>query len=243
MKKFIQKNLVPITLIAVISILAILTTATMLDVRQQGDQNLTARTENSGWKKTLEGGILTSLLDDSIVQIDLQGANLVDGGSSTFNTTTASALVTSTSAIISASAYFPYLTQTYFPIIGASGLLQDSTMTQSGVTTTIPNSLITTNLYSGLISMPEDGGLIDIMDIPVSATPAAATEQGYNFLIDGLSSFSVLREADSAGSVANTSTWSSDSFKCETALNLQGQRYWKYIDGASQIISTTTPCN
>jgi len=48
---------------------------------------------------------------------------------------------------------------------------------------------------------PEDGGMITLADMPVSATPAALTEQSFTIKIDGDNIFSIGARADSAGGV------------------------------------------
>lgn len=56
-------------------------------------------------------------------------------------------------------------------------------------------------LVSGSIEFTEDSGLATAIDMPVSATPASGTDEGYYFKIDGNNIFSVQAEADSAGGV------------------------------------------
>jgi hypothetical protein len=69
----------------------------------------------------------------------------------------------------------------------------------SSVTTTFNNDVSIPSLYSGMLSLPEDGGLVDIMDIPVSSNATANDLEGYNFLIDGLPIMTLYGEADGAG--------------------------------------------
>jgi len=71
----------------------------------------------------------------------------------------------------------------------------------------IANATITTgditDLTAGIITLPEDGGMVDVMDIAVTANPAAGVEEGYNFCIDSTVVLEVLAEADSSGSIQN----------------------------------------
>lgn len=53
----------------------------------------------------------------------------------------------------------------------------------------------------GTIQAPEDAGAVVIMDMPVSATPAAATEMSFSFAIDSNTIFKAYAEADSSGGV------------------------------------------
>jgi|TARA_R100001530_G_scaffold10633_1_gene10449 hypothetical protein len=53
----------------------------------------------------------------------------------------------------------------------------------------------------GIIEMPEDGGIVDLVDMSVTATPPSGTEEGYVFNIDGFPILTVKTEADSAGSI------------------------------------------
>ena len=57
------------------------------------------------------------------------------------------------------------------------------------------------DLLVGQISLVEDGGVQGLLDISVTATPAAGTEEGYTFGIDSDEVLRISAEADSAGSV------------------------------------------
>jgi hypothetical protein len=100
MRTFIQKNIVPMLVIATVALFGASYAIAHNVVYEEDQQPLSARTENSGWKKVDVSGVLTSQLDDSIVDVDLQGANVTNGGESTFVTSTISAIASSTSAII-----------------------------------------------------------------------------------------------------------------------------------------------
>lgn len=68
-------------------------------VKQQSNDIVTgSRTQDSGWQKTLLSNILTGQLDDDITQVDLQGANIINGGS----VTTTNITVTGTSTLTKA---------------------------------------------------------------------------------------------------------------------------------------------
>ena len=56
-------------------------------------------------------------------------------------------------------------------------------------------------LVSGSLEFTEDSGVATAMDMPVSATPADETDEGYYFKVDGDNICSVLADADSAGGV------------------------------------------
>jgi len=60
------------------------------------------------------------------------------------------------------------------------------------------------NLYTGAIEFAEDAGLVTAMDMPVSATPADGTVEGYSFAVDGTDILTIYSEADSAGAVDTT---------------------------------------
>ena len=53
------------------------------------ENELSGRTENSGWQKTDVSGTKTGLLDDDIDELDLQGADIVDAGDISAGTITA----------------------------------------------------------------------------------------------------------------------------------------------------------
>jgi len=59
------------------------------------------------------------------------------------------------------------------------------------------------NLYTGSIVFAEDSGLVTAFDMPVSATPADGTVEGYSFAVDGTDILTIYSEADSAGAVDN----------------------------------------
>lgn len=56
-------------------------------------------------------------------------------------------------------------------------------------------------LNIGAITAPEDGGAIVAMDMPVSATPAAGTEESFSYRVDGTTVIKIYAEADSAGGI------------------------------------------
>lgn len=70
--------------------------------------------------------------------------------------------------------------------IGSDGQLS---IASGQPTTTFSNNVVIDNLYSGMLSLPEDGGLVDLVDISVNT--ASGTAEGYNFLVDTLSVISV----------------------------------------------------
>ena len=60
-------------------------------------------------------------------------------------------------------------------------------------------------IAAGAYLFAEDAGFVTAMDLPVSATPAAGTQESYTFKIDGVSFLKVYAEADSAGGIQNPS--------------------------------------
>ena len=59
------------------------------------------------------------------------------------------------------------------------------------------------DMEMGSISFTEDGGAMEAMDMSVSASPAAATEESYSFKIDNEVILKIYAEADSAGGIQN----------------------------------------
>ena len=216
-----------------------LTAGCTVNVKQdQSTQDVGARTDNSGFKLISSAGNLISQLRDDVNTVDLQGADLDNVGEATITTSTVTEYASST-AVRTDALTVSTLTSSSIPYISTAGLMAEnnSTMYTDGT------SAYFTSLYSGIFSLPQNGGLVSFLDIPVTTGAAAGTEEGYNMLVDGLVSFSVLRESNGAGTVANTTTLRTGSFECKESVNLQGQTYWKYVDGITEIISTTTPCN
>ena len=66
------------------------------------------------------------------------------------------------------------------------------------------------NFSIGSISIVEDSGVISLVDMSVSSTPVAGTDEGYNFSVDGNTFLRLFGDADSAGSIANKTVWVSD---------------------------------
>ena len=73
--------------------------------------------------------------------------------------------------------------------------------TAGSTTSTFQGDVSIGNLYSGMITFSDDGGMVDAMDIPVSASAATGTEEGYNFLVDGLPAGAIKGTSDALGSV------------------------------------------
>jgi len=86
--------------------------------------------------------------------------------------------------------------------IGSDGQLS---IASGQPTTTFSNNVVIDNLYSGILTMPQDGGQVDLADISVTSASTIGTPEGYNFLIDGLPAMSVYGLSDATGSV-NSST-------------------------------------
>ncbi len=59
------------------------------------------------------------------------------------------------------------------------------------------------SILAGAYEFAEDAGFVTAMDMSVSATPAAGTQESYTFKIDGQSFMKMYAEADSAGSIQN----------------------------------------
>ena len=66
------------------------------------------------------------------------------------------------------------------------------------------------NLSIGSISIVEDSGVISLVDMSVSSSPASGTDEGYNFSVDGQTFLKLFADADSAGSISNKTVWVSD---------------------------------
>lgn len=62
------------------------------------------------------------------------------------------------------------------------------------------------------ISYGEDGGVITALEMSVTGTPGAGTEQSYSFDIDGTTLFKAFAEADGVGGIQN------ESMKAERAI-------------------------
>ena len=60
------------------------------------------------------------------------------------------------------------------------------------------------NIYTGGLEFAEDSGLVTAFDMPVSATPADDTVEGYSFAVDGTDILTIYAQADSAGAVDET---------------------------------------
>ena len=82
-------------------------------------------------------------------------------------------------------------------------IVDDITATIATIATATITTGDITDLTAGIITLPEDGGMVDVMDIAVTANPAAGVEEGYNFCIDSTVVLEVLAEADSSGSIQN----------------------------------------
>ena len=85
--------------------------------------------------------------------------------------------------------------------VSSTGALTIETM--GSATTTFTNAVDISELYSGLITLPEDGGIVDVMDMPISTTPTG-TAEAYNFLMDGLQVMSIWGQSDGTGQPSNT---------------------------------------
>jgi hypothetical protein len=191
MRTFIQKNIVPMLVIATVALFGASYAIAHNVVYEEDQQPLSARIENSGWKKVDVSGVLTSQLDDSIVDVDLQGANVTNGGESTFVTSTISAIASSTSAIISNSLDLTYTDDTGILFMDGTTVSTNAFLTFDTPTATFSGDTVISDLYAGMLSLPQDGGLMDVMDIPVSSAAGDTVKQGYTFNIDGYAAFSI----------------------------------------------------
>jgi hypothetical protein len=88
--------------------------------------------------------------------------------------------------------------------------------TIGSATSTFMGDVSIQNLYSGLSVFGEDMGLVDAMDMPVSASATTGTEEGYGFLVDGLPVARVLATADALGSVWDWRLELTDNFGTAT---------------------------
>ncbi len=59
-------------------------------------------------------------------------------------------------------------------------------------------------LNIGTLGLAEDSGAVTLVNMPVSATPAAGTDESYTFAIDNDSILTVFAEADSSGGIQNS---------------------------------------
>jgi len=73
--------------------------------------------------------------------------------------------------------------------------------TNGVIKTSDSGSVDVPDLTAGIIQMPDDGGLVDIVDMAVTSTPASGTEEGYIFNVDSNPILTVKTEADSSGSI------------------------------------------
>ena len=72
---------------------------------------------------------------------------------------------------------------------------------------TVANSGVTLhgNVTMGTQEVVEDGGAINVLNMPVSATPVAGTEESFTWQIDQIDHLIVYSEADSSGGLQNSS--------------------------------------
>ena len=83
------------------------------------------------------------------------------------------------------------------------------------------------NISIGTIKIVEDSGVINLIDMSVSATPIAGTDEGYNFSVDGEPFLKIFADADSAGSITNKTIWVDDDISV------------KFDNGASIVVNST----
>lgn len=76
---------------------------------------------------------------------------------------------------------------------------QNTTSTISRISTDIFD--VKGQLLSGMTEFPEDAGLVDAMDLAVSSKAASGTQEGYNFLVDGLPILTVSGYSDGKGQI------------------------------------------
>jgi len=67
------------------------------------------------------------------------------------------------------------------------------------------------NFSIGAIRIVEDSGVINLVDMSVSSTPAINTEEGYNFSIDGEPFLKIFAGADGSGGLKDKAIWISDN--------------------------------
>jgi hypothetical protein len=114
-------------------------------------------------------------------------------------------------------------------------------------TTTFSNNVVIDNLYSGILTMSQDGGQVDVMDIPVSSVATSGTAEGYNFLVDGLPAMSIYGLSDAAGSITgpfvSIGTVNTSSYKLyvkASASTSAGIGVDGYVRATGYITGTTT---
>lgn len=73
--------------------------------------------------------------------------------------------------------------------------------TAGSVSSTLEGDTIIANLFSGTNIFDTDAGMVDAMDLPVSASAATGTLEGYNFPIDGKPLMSLVSKSDAQGTV------------------------------------------
>jgi len=61
------------------------------------------------------------------------------------------------------------------------------------------------NLTVGAVAVKEDGGAVTLVDMSVTADPAAGTQESYSFAVDGTPIAKIYAEADSSGDIQNPS--------------------------------------
>jgi len=84
---------------------------------------------------------------------------------------------------------------------GVNGITVGDGTNQAEILEESGNGVSIPDLYAGIIQMPEDGGLVDLVDMAVTSTPASGTEEGYIFNVDGFPILTIKTEADSSGSI------------------------------------------
>jgi len=188
----------------------------------QPTASLEGRRENSGFqKKDISGNsysVLQANVDAAIPETDL-GADL--GAASyrwgtiygsvvslagsvleTLNITKSDYTVTTSINADSVSAFGSQTSNHSLTSAGSlivAGLEVNDSAWFDGTTTTIDN------LVAGTLELPLNGGLIDLVNIPVSSAAGDTVKQGYTFNVDGFAALSLLaKDSSNDGNASST---------------------------------------
>lgn len=96
-------------------------------------------------------------------------------------------------------------------------------------------------LVSGMFRAPADAGRVIVMDMPVSDTPAAATEMSMGFAIDSNTCFTAYAEADSSGGVQEVKLKVDGYLESESGIrvNRVATATDYYVNGKEGLVAVT----
>ncbi|HMB17360.1 MAG TPA: hypothetical protein VKO61_00400, partial [Candidatus Paceibacterota bacterium] len=88
-------------------------------------------------------------------------------------------------------------------------------------------------LNIGTIELSEDSGAVGLVNMPVSATPAAGTEESFSFSLDSNAVMTVYGEADGSGGVQNRSVDIADDLDADGDVYLGSAGSDIYFEGSA----------